>query len=878
MPAKVNLNGMALTLNPVLSDCTVQASFSPNIYTVTASATGPGSISPTGPITASSISVLDFSVTPETGSTALITNTCGNPNPNSYVYAGPNDIGVGNLTRSCAIAATFVPTPVLTASATPLQAGQSLHLTASNIYLGAGPVTVTFYADQPFVIFESPPTHVALCTVAVSSGQIAQCDAAASALAESPLPQVEAQVQVPGYGSIESNTIVVDVSRVSTTTTLTSSANPSSFGQTVSLVATVSKSDATGTVTFLDNDSAQLCYQVTVMGGAATCKTSALSGEAHAITAVYSGDAVYTSSTSQELSQQVSFAQSTTSLSSTTNPSVSAQSVTFVATVAGRSPTGTVTFLDQGIFVCDSVKVVSSIASCTTTTLSVGTHSVSATYSGDADNLPSASTAVAQVVQASVNGIVLSSDSNPSTFGQRVKVVATVAGTAPSGTVTISDGATPVCSDVVLANGHARCSLALSVGSHALTAAYSGDANNPASTSVPLVQTVSGSFVPLDPQRILDTRAGRATVDGKYSGVGPVAAKDQLDLAVLGRGELSDIAVDAVVLNVTATNPTSTGFLTVWPTGSQRPVASNLNFTPGVTVSNLVIVNLGNADEVSVFNSAGSTDIAVDVVGYFATGSDFVSTTPQRLLDTRVGGKTVDYQFAGQGALPKHGQVDLAVAGRRTFPVLPATGIGAAILNVTATNPTANGFVTLWPADQSRPTASALNFAPGQTIANLAIGKLSADGKVSLFNSAGTTDLIADISGYFPSNADLNSLTPARLLDTRAGQSTVDGQQQAIGAIAAKTVLDLPVVGRGGVPPNGVGAVVLSITVTGPAASGFLVTWPSSTTRPATSNINFAANQTIAGLAIVKVGANGDVSLFANATTDVLVDVVGWMP
>jgi len=166
-----------------------------------------------------------------------------------------------------------------------------------------------------------------------------------------------------------------------------------------------------------------------------------------------------------------------------------------------------------------------------------------------------------------------------------------------------------------------------------------------------------------------------------------------------------------------------------------------------------------------------------------------------------------------------------------------------------------------------------------QTVPNLVISRVSSTGQVSLFNSAGSTDLIADVSGYFPSTStDLSALTPARLLETRAGRTTVDGQFQTGVPLASKTPFDLTVTGRGGVPADATGAVVLNITVTQPAAQGFLVAWPSGTTRPSTSSINFAANQTIANLAIVHIGADGKVSLYNNASTDAIVDVVGYLP
>jgi len=250
----------------------------------------------------------------------------------------------------------------------------------------------------------------------------------------------------------------------------------------------------------------------------------------------------------------------------------------------------------------------------------------------------------------------------------------------------------------------------------------------------------------------------------------------------------------------------------------------------------------------------------------------FQSLSPARLLDTRSGRTTVDAQFAGQGALGAQTELDLIVGGRGGVP----SGAAAVVLNVTATDTTTAGFLTAWPADATRPNASNINFVANETIPNLVISKLSADGKVALFNSQGSTDVIADVLGWFPATSGLTPLSPARLLDTRAGRTTVDGVDAGIGALAAQTEFDLPVVDRGGVPLNGAGAVVLNVTATGSAAPGFVTAWPSGTARPPTSNLNIDANLTIANLAIVKLGGDGKVALWSSVGTDLIADVAGW--
>ncbi len=86
----------------------------------------------------------------------------------------------------------------------------------------------------------------------------------------------------------------------------------------------------------------------------------------------------------------------------------------------------------------------------------------------------------------------------------------------------------------------------------------------------------------------------------------------------------------------------------------------------------------------------------------------------------------------------------------------------------------------------------------------------------------------------------------------------------------------MPVAGRDPVPPSGAIAVAINVTVTNPSAEGFLTVWPSGQDRPVASNLNYVAQETVANLVIVGVGSDGAVSIFAQRTTDVVVDVVGW--
>jgi hypothetical protein len=376
-----------------------------------------------------------------------------------------------------------------------------------------------------------------------------------------------------------------------------------------------------------------------------------------------------------------------------------------------------------------------------------------------------------------------------------------------------------------------------------------------------IVFAVAVPFVAASPTIV--TAADSPTIDGSYAGTGPIGQGVESTMTVLGRGSVPTSGVGAVALNVTVTNPTMGSFLTVWPTGSPRPLASNLNFIPGQTVANAVLTKVGAGGKISVYNNGGGVDVIIDVVGWFPDNQSYVGLTPARLADTR-NLPTIDGQFTNTGALGQGVTTNVKVLGRGS---VPASGVGAVALNVTATNPIASSFVTVFPSGGSRPTASNINFVAGQTVPNLVIAKVGDGGQISLYNNTGKVDVVVDVLGYFPSGAAFNPLVPARLLDTRTGSSIV-------GAV----IRDVQISGLPGGPPSGAAAVALNVTVTNPAASSFLTVWPSGNGRPLASNLNFSVGQTVANTVIVKLGTSGKVSLFTPANADVVIDVLGWFP
>jgi hypothetical protein len=381
------------------------------------------------------------------------------------------------------------------------------------------------------------------------------------------------------------------------------------------------------------------------------------------------------------------------------------------------------------------------------------------------------------------------------------------------------------------------------------------------------------SYHPLTPARITDTR----TNSGAPNASSTLGAGGALDVRVAGAGGLPITGATAAVLNVTVTNPTQPSFLTVWPARAAQPIASNLNFGPGQTVANLVEVGLGDQGAVSVYNSAGSVDVVVDVQGYVGPSASagaglYNPLTPARITDTRPGSDEPNAGMTlGQGSI-----LNVKVTGAGG---VPATGVAAAVLNVTATNPTKQSFLTVWPTGAAQPLASDLNFAPGQTVPNRVIVPVGTGGTVSIFNLAGSVDVVVDVGGFFTDSssvaatrAQFTPTTPARITDTRSSSGPNAGNTLGPGG-----VLTVQVSGAGGVPATGVTAAVLNVTVTNTTQPSFLTVWPTGATRPSASDLNWVAGQTVPNLTVVKLGSDGAVQVFNPfGSVDVVVDVSGW--
>src|SRR5438067_1815962 len=313
--------------------------------------------------------------------------------------------------------------------------------------------------------------------------------------------------------------------------------------------------------------------------------------------------------------------------------------------------------------------------------------------------------------------------------------------------------------------------------------------------------TPAGStYTPVVPTRLLDTR--NSSKIAARSGIGLSIETDKVPQGAT-----------AVVLNLTGLDGTDATYLSVHP-GDEPPTSvSNLNLAPGEIRANLVTVPLNTSRSEALLAGPAAVDAVIDLEGYYSpgTGAGFTASAPQRVLDTRDG--------TGTGGMPgsvQSGQtITLDLSSR-----LP-DGATAAVLNLTAVDPTEESFVTAWPADSgSRPLASNLNVAPGQITPNVVTVGVGADRKVNLYNNSGLLDLVVDLAGYYSPAATqvFYPLTPTRLLDTR------DANGNPLTPIQAKETRQ---VGLAGWLPANASAAVLNLTGTNVTAAGTFVTaWP----------------------------------------------------
>ncbi|MEU3339195.1 PKD domain-containing protein [Streptomyces sp. NPDC006668] len=380
---------------------------------------------------------------------------------------------------------------------------------------------------------------------------------------------------------------------------------------------------------------------------------------------------------------------------------------------------------------------------------------------------------------------------------------------------------------------------------------------------------VGAAFVGRGPVRLLDTRSGTGAPKRAVGAGGVVRLK------VLGVGGVPSSGVTAVTLNVTDTGATASSYVSVYPDGTARPSASNLNFSAGQVNPNLVTVRVGTDGYVDLYNAHGKVNLVADLAGYYTTkpsGYDpyvtgLAPVTPTRVLDTR-NGTGAPKGAVGPGStttftLPKYARGEATVG---------------AVLDVTVTGGTSSGYITVSCVGPARPTTSTLNYRAGQTASNLAVPCVGA-GKLHIYNSAGHVQLIADLQGLYtnyqadgpddplaPAGRQFVATAPTRFLDTRTG---LGASAKPLGANGTLTVKLTKV-------PAGATAVLVNLTGVAPTAATHLTAYGDGA-LPNVSNDNLTAGQSRPVLAVVPVGADGSIRIHnALGSVDVVADLEGY--
>nr|MDT0661214.1 hypothetical protein [Micromonospora sp. DSM 115978] len=393
----------------------------------------------------------------------------------------------------------------------------------------------------------------------------------------------------------------------------------------------------------------------------------------------------------------------------------------------------------------------------------------------------------------------------------------------------------------------------------------------PTASAAAAQATADGTYRPVGPERILDTRRGLGAPTGA------LPDRRVIDLQVTGRGGVPTTGVSAVVLNVTVTGPTKGGYLTLYPSGGAQPTASNLNFSTGKTIANSVTVQVGAGGRVAILHRGGSTHVIADVVGYYLgadateSGGEYFTVSPGRLLDTR------DPSFGGP--LDGGWMVTLPV----DFGDVDNPHIRALAVNITAVSPQTGGYLTAWNGESEVPNTSTLNYGKGKIVPNMAIVPVAPCPwdypcaglpSIAIYNgSSGATHILVDIFGVYDDGTGeglrFRPLSPTRIADTRIGL----GAPNAIGPNGTATITAGDPVST----PNTI-ALALNVTAVQPTAGTYLSVWPAvpGVDRPTVSTLNPAPGETVPNATITRVGPTFGFNVYnRSGNTHLVVDVAG---
>jgi subtilisin-like proprotein convertase family protein len=411
------------------------------------------------------------------------------------------------------------------------------------------------------------------------------------------------------------------------------------------------------------------------------------------------------------------------------------------------------------------------------------------------------------------------------------------------------------------------------------------DVNNCTGTREYTVTVTRLQFYPLAaPIRLLDTRVGESGCDAPGAKIPGGTSRTQTARRTCA-GQTIPANAMAITGNVTTVD-SGGGFLTLYPSDvATIPFVSNTNYTPNEVINNVFTVGLGEPDGAFKIFVTSNTDVVVDVTGYYAppgTGGLYFHPLPKpvRLLETRAGEPGCNTPGA---TIPANTDITQTAPLTCDGVTIPANA-SAIVGNATVVNNVSGGFLTLFPANVTRPLVANSNFTPGQVMNGPFTVGLSPSGQFKFYSTT-VTDLVIDVLGYYsPDATDINGAgllytglqRPVRLLETRSGETgcTAPGVPILAGGTltqAARGTCD------GMVVASNAAAVVGNATVVNTVGPGHLTFWPSSATQPTTAMSNYVFNQILNRHFIVGLGAgDGAFKVFSFATTDLVIDLSGY--
>ncbi len=308
--------------------------------------------------------------------------------------------------------------------------------------------------------------------------------------------------------------------------------------------------------------------------------------------------------------------------------------------------------------------------------------------------------------------------------------------------------------------------------------------------------------------------------------------------------------VAAVALNLAATTTRTTGYFTAFACGGAPPNVANLNYRRGEIKSGAAIVPVDGDGNVCIYNDTAS-QVVVDVFGTFDASTGLSPAGPDRIFDSRSGP-------------PEQAGV------MRTLNVGPA-GSGGIALNITGINPTSGGYITVHDCADA-PTTATVNLSAGTITPNLVMIRPDASGNVCITTTGTSTHLTVDRFATFSNSASITPINPVRVLDSRGDGEPAVGEVHRIAL--ADTPLAVPAADDE-TPLPAVRAVFLNLAVAHPRGGGFATAWPCDQPRPGTANANFTAGVTVSNFVTVAPDADGNVCVWTNVASDVVIDLLG---